>query len=65
VLERCSTTVAPWHVVPAEDKKYARIAALRLITDTFAEGVELEAPPMDAEAIALARAVFGALPKDL
>jgi len=65
MVARTSTDLAPWHVLPAEDKKYARIAALRLITDTFAEGVELEAPPMDAEAIALARAVFGALPKDL
>jgi polyphosphate kinase 2 (PPK2 family) len=65
MVARTSTDLAPWHVIPAEDKKYARIAALRLITDTFAEGVELEAPPMDAEAIALARAVFGSLPKDL
>ena len=65
MVARTSTDLAPWHVIPAEDKKYARIAALRLITETFAEGVSLEPRPMDAEAIALARAAFGALPQDL
>ncbi len=65
MVQRTSTARAPWHVIPANDKKYARIAALKLITDVFSKGVSLEPVPMDEEAIALARAVFKALPKDL
>ena len=63
MVERTSTRIAPWQVVPANDKKYARIAAMKLITGAFAKGVDLKPRPMDEEAKALARAVFGALPK--
>jgi len=38
---------------------------LKRITSTLAEGVDLEPRPMDEEAKAMARAVFGRLPKDL
>ncbi|NIA67169.1 polyphosphate kinase [Pelagibius litoralis] len=65
MVRRTSTDTAPWHVISANDKKHARIEALRIITDTLAEGVDLNPRPMDAEAKALARAVFGSLPKDL
>jgi polyphosphate kinase 2 (PPK2 family) len=63
MVARTSTRIAPWQVVPANDKKYARIAAMKLITAAFTKGVDLKPRPMDEEAKALARAVFGALPK--
>lgn len=65
MVRRTSTSRAPWHVIPANDKKHARIAALKLITETFSKGVSLDPAPMDSEAIALARALFGSLPKGL
>lgn len=65
MVDRTSTQIAPWHVIPAEDKKYARIAALKLIVQVLAKDVDLRPRPMDEEAKALARAVFGSLPKDL
>jgi polyphosphate kinase 2 (PPK2 family) len=65
MVERTSTETAPWQVVPAEDKKYARIRALELITEVLAKDVDLRPKPLDEEAKALARAVFGSLPKDL
>jgi polyphosphate kinase 2 (PPK2 family) len=65
MVRRTSTRLAPWHVVAAEDKKHARIASLKQITDVLSKGVDLSPPPMDEEAKALARAVFGSLPKDL
>jgi len=34
-LTRCSTADAPWHVVPANKKWYARYAVQRLLLDTF------------------------------
>ncbi|MEQ8357660.1 MAG: polyphosphate kinase [Kiloniellaceae bacterium] len=65
MVERTSTELAPWHVIGANDKKYARIEALSLITGILAKGVDLEPRPMDEEAKSLARALFGTLPKDL
>ncbi len=65
MVARTSTAAAPWHVIPAEDKRYARVEALGRIVDTLAEGVDLSPRPLDEEAKAMARAVFGALPKDL
>lgn len=65
MVTRTSTVRAPWHVIPANDKKYARVEALRLITEVFAEGVDLRPQPLDEEAKNVARAVFGSLPKDL
>jgi len=34
-LERTSTDVAPWHVVPADHKWYARLAIQELLVDAF------------------------------
>ena len=65
MVERTSTRLAPWRVVPANDKKFARIAALERITSVLGKGVDLSPRPMDEEAKTLARALFGALPKDL
>lgn len=65
MVSRTSTALAPWNVIAADDKKYARIEALSLITEAFAEGVDLGPRPMDEEAKALARAMFGTLPDGL
>jgi len=48
MIHKTSTTVAPWNLIPANDKKYARIEALKVITDALAKGVSLEPPPLDA-----------------
>lgn len=42
MLARTSTARAPWHLVPANDKRHARIAAIRHVVRTLGEGVEIE-----------------------
>jgi PPK2 family polyphosphate:nucleotide phosphotransferase len=42
-IERTSTPDAPWYVVPANRKWYARLAVAKLLLDTF-RGFELEWP---------------------
>ena len=37
---RTSTQYAPWHIVPAEDKKFARLAVLRTYRDALVEALE-------------------------
>ncbi len=46
---------APWCAIPAEDKKYARIAALEEIVARLGDGVDLTPPPPDPEVDAAAR----------
>jgi polyphosphate kinase 2 (PPK2 family) len=38
---RTSTDIAPWTVIAANHKKYARIAAMKRILDVLAKGVDL------------------------
>jgi polyphosphate kinase 2 (PPK2 family) len=65
MVDRTSTEIAPWHVIPSNDKYYARIEALSLITSVLSKGVDLSPRRLDEEAKAQARAVFGSLPKGL
>ena len=46
VLDRCSTVDAPWHVIPADHKWYARLAITELLA-TALEGMDLGWPPAD------------------
>ena len=43
MLERTSHEAAPWYVVPAEDKRYARVDVVRHVCDTI-EATGFKAP---------------------
>jgi AMP-polyphosphate phosphotransferase len=47
MFERTSLKEAPWHVVPANDKRYARVTALEAIAERLADGVDLSPRPID------------------
>jgi len=59
MVRKTSTKDAPWHVIPANSKKYARLSCLRIITNALAKGVDLEPPPLDDEIKAKAKELFG------
>jgi PPK2 family polyphosphate:nucleotide phosphotransferase len=46
VLDRTSTDAAPWHVVPADRKWYARLAVQRLLVEAL-RSFDLEWPAVD------------------
>ncbi|MDT5012842.1 MAG: hypothetical protein QOH57_4459 [Mycobacterium sp.] len=46
MLERCSTEHAPWYVVPADRKWYARLAITELLIEALT-GLKLSWPPAD------------------
>ena len=58
-LTRCSPDAAPWHVVPADKKWFARLAVQRLLLDALEE-IDPQWPPADfdveAEKARLSRA---------
>ncbi|HTZ67362.1 MAG TPA: polyphosphate kinase, partial [Roseiarcus sp.] len=47
MMEKTSTRRVPWHLIPANDKPYGRLAALRLIADRLSKDVSLEPRPLD------------------
>ena len=55
MFEQTSTEGAPWHIIPANDKKHARIAAMTAITKCLARDVDLSPPTLDATVIDAAR----------
>ena len=46
VLDRTSTDVAPWHVIPADEKWYARLAVSQLLWQAL-DGLDLDWPPAE------------------
>jgi PPK2 family polyphosphate:nucleotide phosphotransferase len=50
-FEKTSTDIAPWHVVPANKKWYARIAVQQLLLDAL-EGMQLDWPKADFDVAA-------------
>ena len=51
VFDRTSTEHAPWHVIPADDKDYARLAVSQLLVKAL-ESLELDWPEADFDVAA-------------
>ncbi|QBR72947.1 polyphosphate kinase [Beijerinckiaceae bacterium] len=49
MIEETSTDYAPWYLVPANDKPFARVAACRIIADRLGKDVSLEPRPVDPD----------------
>lgn len=55
MIRRTSAPDALWHVIPADSKKFARIAALRTIVDTLGRGLDFDPPDPDPAFLDAAR----------
>lgn len=49
MLRLTSTEAIPWTVIPANDKRCARLAAIAKIVDCLAGGVDLQPPPLSPD----------------
>lgn len=58
MFARTSTKHAPWRVVPAEHKWFARVAFAEAVVEGLGKGIALGPPPLDPE---VAKAAFAAL----
>ena len=47
MMEKTSPKRARWHLVPANNKPFGRLAAFRIIADQLSTGVDLEPRPLD------------------
>jgi len=51
MLAQTSTEAAPWHVIPANDKRFARVAALRHIVRALSDGIEIAPVVPDSQVL--------------
>jgi polyphosphate kinase 2 (PPK2 family) len=58
MFRKTSTDYAPWHAIPAENKKYARVAALKVIARRLAAGVDLAPVELAPEVVSEAAKVL-------
>jgi AMP-polyphosphate phosphotransferase len=58
MIGRSSTKRARWYLVPANNKPFARLAALSILADQLGKGVDLEARPLDAKTAMAAARLF-------
>lgn len=59
MLERTSTDIAPWHVIPCDRKWYARLAVTELLIEAL-EGLDLSWPTADFDVEAEKKRLKGA-----
>jgi polyphosphate kinase 2 (PPK2 family) len=59
MFARTSTADAPWHVVPAEYKWFARLAVAKTVVKALGKGIKLGPPPLDPEVAEAAAKTLG------
>jgi polyphosphate kinase 2 (PPK2 family) len=59
MVEKTSTRRAPWHVIPANNKPFGRLAALRIIADRLSKGVRLEPRALEPAVAEAAERLLG------
>jgi AMP-polyphosphate phosphotransferase len=59
MMEKTSTRRALWHLIPANDKPYGRLAAFRIIADRLSKDVSLEPRSLDPKVVEAAEQLLG------
>jgi hypothetical protein len=59
MMQRTSPRRAPWHLIPANDKPFSRLAALCIIAERLGKNVSLEPRPLDPKIIDAAEGLLG------
>jgi AMP-polyphosphate phosphotransferase len=59
MVEATSTERAPWHLVPANDKPFGRLAAFRIIVDRLSRGISLDPHALDPQLAEVAEELLG------
>jgi AMP-polyphosphate phosphotransferase len=65
MIEETATDHAPWHLIPANNKPYGRIAAFRILADRLGMDVPLEPRPIDPELLKEAKQTLGLSASDI
>jgi len=58
MLEETSPSKAPWHLIPANNKPFGRIAVFTILIDILGKGLSLKPRPLDRKIAKLANDLF-------
>ena len=58
MFAQTSTATAPWHVVPAEYKWFARVAVAKTVVKALGNGITLGPPPLAPEVVKAAAEIM-------
>jgi AMP-polyphosphate phosphotransferase len=58
MMNETSTKRAPWYLLPANDKRFGRLAAFKILVARLGKGVNLEPRPLDPKIAELAAQLF-------
>jgi polyphosphate kinase 2 (PPK2 family) len=59
MMEKTSSKRAPWHLIPANNKPFGRLAAFRIIADRLSRGITLEPRALDPKVADAAQHLLG------
>ena len=59
MFARTSTAAAPWHLVPAEYKWFARVTVAKAVVKALGKGLTLGSPPLAPEVVEAAAEIMG------
>jgi polyphosphate kinase 2 (PPK2 family) len=59
MMEETATKLAPWYLIPADNKPFGRVAAFRILAEELGTGVSLEPRPIDPKLFKEAKRVLG------
>jgi AMP-polyphosphate phosphotransferase len=65
MMAQTATKAAPWYLIPADNKAYGRIAALRILIDRLGKDVSLEPRPIDPGLLKEAKRALGLSASDV
>jgi hypothetical protein len=65
MMDKTSTKQAPWHLVPANNKLFGRVAVFRILKERLGEGVSLEPRPIDPALLKEAKRALGLNPAEV
>jgi polyphosphate kinase 2 (PPK2 family) len=64
MMEETSTKNAPWYLIPANQKRFARLAAFQILLDRLGKDVDLQPRPLDSQVAEEAAKLFGLPPEE-
>ena len=65
MMAETASKYAPWHLVPANNKAFGRIAAFRILADTLGKDVSLEPRPIEPDLLQAAKRTLGLTASDI
>jgi polyphosphate kinase 2 (PPK2 family) len=65
MMEETATKHGPWHLIPANNKPYGRVAALRILADRLGKDVSLEPRPIDPDLLKEAKQALSLSASDI